>query len=114
MPSGNLGGRVFANLAPRKQGFFRHFKEVTVSLFFHQVALDYWSSASMEKGFLLSVAERGLSFSGKYGLRLVKTDDGLVRRPRSNWVGHYTNCEFGSTDVWFQSICKAWLPDGSI
>jgi hypothetical protein len=58
----------------------------------------------MQKGILVNVVDRGLSMSGKYALRLVKSDDGLVRRPRSNWAGHYTNCDVGAMDVWFQSV----------
>ncbi len=60
----------------------------------------------MQKGILVNVFDRGLSFSGKYSLTLIKPDDGLIHRPRSNWVGHYTNCELGGTDVWFQSVCS--------
>ncbi len=31
-------GKIFANLAPKKLGFFRHFKEVTMSFYFNQVS----------------------------------------------------------------------------
>ncbi len=59
---------------------------------FHQLQLDYWTSASMTKGVLVNVA-KGLSLSSEYSLKLVPITDGLIHRPRSNWTIEYTNCQ---------------------
>eukprot|EP00095_Tigriopus_kingsejongensis_P007219 maker-scaffold1825_size27015-snap-gene-0.8 protein:Tk07219 transcript:maker-scaffold1825_size27015-snap-gene-0.8-mRNA-1 annotation:"upf0378 protein kiaa0100-like" len=98
-------GALFGTAPIRKQSFFRHFKDVDVSYSFNCLELDYWTSASMTKGILVNIS-KGLFFSGKYRLHLPKGNDGLVRRQRTAWIAEYTNCEFDSTDVWFQSICS--------
>ncbi|XP_059093056.1 protein hobbit-like [Tigriopus californicus] len=96
-------GALFGTPPVRKQSFFRHFKDVDISCSFNCLEFDYWTSASMTKGILV-VISKGLFFSGKYRLHLAKVNDGLIRRPRTAWITEYTNCEFSSTDVWFQCI----------
>ena len=85
-------GRIFKNNQPHKQSFFRHFKKVQLSVSFHQLQLDYWTSASMTKGVQVNV-DQGLSMSAEYSLKLVQISDGLIHRPRSNWTIEYTNCQ---------------------
>ena len=43
-------GKIFSNNQPQKKSFFRHFKKFQMSLMFHQLQLDYWTSATMTKG----------------------------------------------------------------
>ena len=85
-------GKIFKNNQPHKQSFFRHFKKVQLSVSFHQLQLDYWTSASMTKGVQVNV-DQGLSMSAEYSLKLVQISDGLIHRPRSNWTIEYTNCQ---------------------
>ena len=85
-------GKIFSNNQPNKKSFFRHFKKLQMSLIFHQLQLDYWTSASMTKGVQVNIA-KGLSLSSEYSLKLVSVNDGLIHRPRSNWTIEYTNCQ---------------------
>ena len=74
-----------------------------MSLIFHQLQLDYWTSATMTKGVQVNVAQ-GLSLSSEYSLKLATVSDGLIHRPRSNWTIEYTNCQVGASDIWIQSM----------
>lgn len=85
-------GKCFSNYQPPKQSFFRHFKKFQLSVSLHQLQLDYWTSASMTRGVQVNVA-KGLSLSSEYSLKLVTINDGLIHRPRSNWMIEYTNCQ---------------------
>ena len=57
-------GKIFHNNQPPRKSFFRHFKKFQLSLSFHQLQLDYWTSASMTKGVQVNVAK------GKINLHL--------------------------------------------
>lgn len=74
-------GRLFRNAKARKQSFFRHVREITAVVAFQRLELDYWTSASMSKGILVTV-EGGLHFSGKYLMKQVRVEDNLIHRPR--------------------------------
>ena len=102
-------GRVFKNVQPLKQSFFRHFSKIRFSISLHQLQFDYWTSASMTKGVLINIAQ-GISLSSEYSLKLVKINDGLIHRPRSEWTAEFMNCVVGTSDIWFQSSV---VKDGS-
>ena len=51
-------GKLFPEtLSVKKKSFFRHFKDVNLSTSFPQFELDYWTSASMSKGILVTMAK---------------------------------------------------------
>ena len=65
--------------------------------------IDYWTSASKTKGVLVNIAQ-GLVMSSEYSLKLVRPNDGLIHRPRSEWSIEFTNCQLGTSDIWIQSM----------
>ena len=100
-------GRIFTNFQNcPKQSFFRHFRKIRCSFQLHQLQIDYWTSASKMKGVLVNVAQ-GLQMSSEYSLKLSRHQDGLIHRPRSEWSTEYTNCQMGTSDIWFQSMTYA-------
>ena len=105
-------GKLFKIPAVKKQSFFRHIKDMTLSTVLQKIELDYWTSASMAKGILVTI-DNAFLFSGKYIMRQASIDDGLIHRPRVQWLTQYTNCEVGVTDVWFQATCNSDTLEGS-
>ena len=55
-----------------------------LSASFPKSTLQYWSSVYQQRGLEFHVD--GASFDMKYILKLVPYDDGLVRRPRTDWL----------------------------
>ena len=83
---------------------------MSISTSLHGVDFDYWTSATMAKGILLTI-KGNFTFSGKYNMKLIDLQDGLIRRKRLQWLTEYTNCEIGTTDVWFQTISSSSTND---
>ena len=69
--------------------------------------------AFLKKGVQVNVANE-LSLSAEYSLKLVTINDGLIHRSRSNWTIEYTNCQVGSSDIWFQSLTSANLESNNL
>ena len=95
-------GNLFNNPQEPKQSFFRHFRSINCFCSLYQMQIDYWTSASKTKGVLVNVAQ-GLVMSSEYSLKLVRPNDGLIHRPRSEWTIEFTNCQMGTSDIWIQS-----------
>ena len=102
-------GNIFPNPQDPKQSFFRHFRSINCSCSLYQMQIDYWTSASKTKGVLVNVAN-GLMMSSEYSLKLVRPNDGLIHRPRSEWTIGYTNCQMGTSDIWFQCMKESSNP----
>ena len=99
-------GSVFGKPpTPRKPSFFRHLKRIHLSLLARQLQLDYWTSASMTKGFIMNIAQ-GISLAAELNLKLVDVKDGLKHRQRSEWSTIYLNSELSTADIWFQIATK--------
>ena len=96
-------GNLFSNPQDPKQSFFRHFRSINCSCSLYQMQIDYWTSASKTKGVLVNIAQ-GLVMSSEYSLKLVRPNDGLIHRPRSEWTIEFTNCQLGTSDIWIQSM----------
>ena len=96
-------GNLFSNPQDPKQSFFRHFRSINCSCSLYQMQIDYWTSASKTKGVLVNIAQ-GLVMSSEYSLKLVRPNDGLIHRPRSEWSIEFTNCQLGTSDIWIQSM----------
>ena len=99
-------GNLFSSPQDPKQSFFRHFRSINCSCSLYQMQIDYWTSASKTKGVLVNVAQ-GLALSSEYSLKLVRPNDGLIHRPRSEWTIEFTNCQMGASDIWVQSTSEA-------
>ena len=98
-------GNLFSNPQDPKQSFFRHFRSINCSCSLYQMQIDYWTSASKTKGVLVNIAQ-GLVMSSEYSLKLVRPNDGLIHRPRSQWLIEFTNCQMGASDIWIQSMTE--------
>ena len=74
-----LAGKIFHSPNHKKVSFFRHIKEMSISTSLRGVDFDYWTSATMAKGILLTI-KGNFVFSGKYNMKLIDLQDGLTRR----------------------------------
>ena len=82
-----LLGKIFNSTGHKKVSFFRHIKEMNISTSLRGVDFDYWTSATMAKGILLTI-KGNFVFSGKYNAKLIDLQDGLTRRLEENKYFH--------------------------
>lgn len=98
-------GILFQNTKPKKPQLSRHYKQVKLSINFHQFSICYWMSFSKQHGSEMQSRSFNLELCNE--LALIHIDDGLIHRPQASWSIRYLTCELSTTQIWLCSVPSA-------